>query len=152
VGGDGGFDPIRGRAVERFSRNTFDKIEHLYNQGRWCELLFAPRPPAIQSHSEVSFAPDGSGRTLSLTKNSRWNRFPRMAQVFGDLDFHWVRPKLSCRWATPKKALGWTGQGVFLIDVADWIPFGVLSAIPTVGRLGETTGGCCVVSGLLSSS
>jgi hypothetical protein len=110
VGGDGGFDPIRGRAVERFSRNTFDKIERLYNQGRWCELLFAPRPPAIQLHSEVNFALDGSGQTLSLTKDSRWNRFPRMAQAFGHLDFRWVKPKLSCRRATPKKALGWTGQ------------------------------------------
>ena len=110
MGGDGGFDSIRGRAVGRFSRNTFDKIEHMYSFdgafSRYSSHL-APRPPAIQSHSEVSFAPDGFGRTLSLTKNSRWNRFPRMAQAFGHLDFRWVRPKLSCRCATPKKR--WNG-------------------------------------------
>jgi hypothetical protein len=123
-----------------------------FNQGRWCEPLFAPRPPVIQSHSEVSFAPDGFGRTLSLTKNSRWNTFPRMAPAFGYLDFRWVRPKLSCRWATLKNLWYGLDREFFLIDVADWVPFGVLSAIPAAWRLGETIGGCCVVSGLLPST
>jgi hypothetical protein len=123
-----------------------------FNRGRWCEPLFAARPPAIQSHSGVSFAPDGFGRTLALTKNSRWNRFPRMAQAFGYLDFRWVRPKLSCRWATLKKVLEWTGQGVFFDRRRGLGSVRGAFCDPAAWRLGETIGGCCVVSGLPPST
>jgi hypothetical protein len=59
---------------------------------------------------------------------------------------------LSCIWVTLKMWRNSFDIQFILFDLAEGPKFGALLAIPAAGRLDETIGGRCVVSGLLPST